>query len=123
LLRWLGATAARELGRPDESVKLLEPLAGSDHPLAPWAKLTLAQLLEGTDAQRALGYADELAAATSELATWPGRTEAERLRARLYGKLGREDDAIRELTRLMGDARDEQQPLGLILPLADLLAT
>jgi soluble lytic murein transglycosylase len=123
LLRWLAASAARELNSPQELPGLLEPLALSEHPLAPWARLWLAQALEGSDAQKALSLVEALTAGSSELESWPGRTEAERLRARLLGKLGREDEAIVELTRLLEPASDDSAPLTVMMPLADVLST
>jgi soluble lytic murein transglycosylase len=131
LLRWLGARAAREQGRLAESVALAAPLASSDHVLAPWAGLLLVQLLEGSDATRALEHAELLRA--RGLDGWPGRAELERLRAKLLGKLGRTDEAIAELTRLCGSACDidslarpsagfDSAPLQVLVPLADLLA-
>jgi soluble lytic murein transglycosylase len=122
LLRWLAARAAREQGHTPEAVALAEPLAVSDHPLAPWARLFVVQLLEGSDAARALSHADALRASDSSLEGWPGRGELERLRARLLGKLGRTDEAIGELTRLLGTGGDDAAPLAVLMPLAELLA-
>ena len=123
LLRWAGALAARELGDSPSVARLLEPLARTEHPLAAWAKLWLAEALEGQDAARALGYAEQLVHADSTLEGFPARAEAERLRARLLSKLGREQEAVAELTRLLEGEQDESAPLTLMIPLADLLST
>jgi soluble lytic murein transglycosylase len=121
-LRWAGAMAARELAQFDDVVRLLEPLAALEHPLAPWAKLWLAEALEGKDAARALAFAEQLVHAASELEGFPARAEAERLRARLLSKLGRDSEAISEFTRLLAGAGDDSAPLALMMPLAELLS-
>ncbi len=122
LLRWAGAVAARELADWPAMVQLLEPLARMEHPLSPWAKLWLAEALEGQDPARALRHAEELVHADSTLEGFPARVDAERLRARLLSKLGRIDDAVAELSRLLEGERDDSAPLTLMMPLADLLA-
>jgi soluble lytic murein transglycosylase len=122
LLRWAGALAARELGDHAGVVSLLEPLAHSVHALSPWAKLWLAEALEAADAARALQFAEELVHADSTLEGFPARVDAERLRARLLSKLGRVDEAVAELTRLLAGQADENAPLTLMMPLADLLS-
>jgi soluble lytic murein transglycosylase len=122
LLRWIAAQAARELGEPQAAAELLLPVAKSDHPLASWAKLSVAECYEGRDPVYALALLDSLLAPSRDMQGWPGRSSAERARARVLEKLGRRDDAIDAFERLGSDARDESSMVQVLLPLAELLA-
>jgi soluble lytic murein transglycosylase len=122
LLRFVAAQAARSLDALDEASALLTPLALSSHPLASWAKLNLAEWVEGKDPARSLSLLDALLAPAAGLDGWPGRPQAERLRARVLGKLGRKDDALAELERLLAESADDGGALQVLMPLAELLA-
>ncbi|MDB4986095.1 MAG: Soluble lytic murein transglycosylase precursor [Myxococcaceae bacterium] len=121
-LRWIAGQTSRELGDPPSCAELLLPLANSDHPLATWAKLTTAECLEGRDPLHALALLDSLLAPSRDMQGWPGRTPAERARARVLDKLGRRDDAVLAFERMASDARDESSMIQVLLPLAELLA-
>jgi soluble lytic murein transglycosylase len=122
LLRWLAAQASRELGEVQTAYDLLLPLADSDHPLAYWAKLSLAECSESRDPMYALALLDSLLAPSRDVQGWPGRPPAERSRARVLEKLGRREDAITALERLASEARDESGALQVLVPLCELLA-
>lgn len=122
LLRFLAGQAARAADATDEAIALLGPLAGSDHPLSCWAKLTLAELLEVKDPSRALALLDALLVPSSELETWPGKQPAERLRARLLGHLGQKEAALAALERLLADSSDDGGAIQVLMPLAELLS-
>jgi soluble lytic murein transglycosylase len=122
LLRWIAAQAARSEDAIDEAVALLLPLALSDHPLASWAKLSSAEWLEARDPGRALALLDALLVPSSELESWPGKQNAERLRARVLVKIGRREDAIRSFEQLLRDTADESGAIQVLLPLCELLA-
>lgn len=121
-LRWIAGATAREAGDPQAAAELLLPIAKSDHPLASWAKLTVAECYEGRDPMHALALLDALLAPSRDMQGWPGRMPAERARARVLDKLGRRDDAIVAFERLGSDARDEASMVQVLLPLAELLA-
>lgn len=122
LLRWIAAQASRELGDLSAASDLLLPLARSDHPLASWAKLSLAECLESRDPVHALALLDGLLAPTRDVQGWPGRAAAERARARVLIKLGRRDDAILAFEQIAGQARDESTTMLVLVPLSELLA-
>jgi soluble lytic murein transglycosylase len=121
-LRWIAGQTTRELGDPPGAAELLMPLAKGDHPLASWAKLTVAECLEGRDPLHALALLDSLLAPSRDMQGWPGRTPAERARARVLEKLGRRDDAVAAFERMASDAKDESSMVQVLLPLAELLA-
>ncbi|MDB4977765.1 MAG: Soluble lytic murein transglycosylase precursor [Myxococcaceae bacterium] len=121
-LRWIAGQTSRELGDPPGCAELLMPLANGDHPLAIWAKLTVAECLEGRDPLHALALLDSLLAPSRDVQGWPGRTPAERARARVLDKLGRREDAVLAFERMASDARDESAMVQVLLPLAELLA-
>jgi soluble lytic murein transglycosylase len=122
LLRWIAAQSARSADAIDEAAALLFPLALSDHPLASWAKLSSAEWLEARDPGRALAMLDVLLVPSSELESWPGKQTAERLRARVLGKIGRREDAIRSFEQLLRDSGDETGAIQVLMPLCELLA-
>jgi soluble lytic murein transglycosylase len=122
LLRWVAASAARALEAPVDAAKLLNELAESRHPLAPWARLQAAEWLEAAEPLRGLQLLEPLLAGSSELESFPGLRLAERARARLLASAGRKDEAIEHFEKLVGDAPDEAAAVQIAMPLADLLA-
>ena len=122
LLRWLAAQTSRELGDIAAAYDLMLPLADSDHPLAYWAKLSLAECAESKDPMYALVLLDSLLAPSRDVQGWPGRPPAERARARVLEKLGRREDAIAALERLASETRDEGALIQILVPLSELLA-
>jgi len=122
LLRWLAAQASREVGEVQAAYELLLPLAKSEHPLANWAKLSLAECSESKDPLYALALLDSLLAPSRDVQGWPGRPPAERARARVLEKLGRREDAIAALERLATEATDESSTIQVLVPLSELLA-
>ncbi len=122
LLRWIAAQAAREQGEPQAAAELFLSIANSDHPLANWAKLSLAECYESKDPVYALALLDALLAPSRDVQGWPGRPPAERARARVLDKLGRRADAVAALERLASDTRDESSMIQVLVPLSELLA-
>ncbi|HEY6878119.1 MAG TPA: transglycosylase SLT domain-containing protein [Polyangiales bacterium] len=120
-LRWIAAQAERALGDPGGAASLLMPIAQGDHPLASWAKLSVAECYESKDPLHALALLDSLLAPSRDMQGWPGRAPAERARARVLDKLGRREDAIAAFERLAADAKDETSWVQILLPLAELL--
>lgn len=121
-LRWIAGQTSRELGEPQAAAELLLPIAKGDHPLASWAKMSVAECYEGRDPVYSLALLDSLLAPSRDMQGWPGRASAERARARVLDKLGRREDAIAAFERLGSDARDESAMVQVLLPLAELLA-
>lgn len=122
LLRWLAAQLTRELAAPHEAAEVMLPLAVSNHPLAPWAQLSVAEWLEVKDPGRALALLDGLLTPVSDLADFPGKNNAERLRARVLDKLGRRQEAITLFEQFVSDTPDEALAIQVVIPLADMLA-
>ena len=123
LLRYIAAQGARAADASEEAAELLFPVALSDHPLASWAKLQVAEWLELKDPGRALALLDILLVPSSELETWPGKVSAERLRARVLGKIGRPEESILAFERLLEKSADEVGAIQVLMPLAELLST
>ncbi len=121
-LRWLAAQLTRELGATAEAADLLVPLATSGHPLAYWARLSAAEWLEAADPGRALALLDSLLSPEAETQAFPGKTSAQRLRARVLAKLGRREEAIAMFEQFVSELPDESLALQVVVPLADLLA-
>ncbi len=121
LLRFMAAQIARERGLVPQAVDVLRPLAESEHPLALWARLNLAEWLEGTDPARGLTIIEPLLIATED-EVFPGLEAAQRVRGRLLAKLGRVDEAIAQLEASLGAMSDQGAAAQVALPLADLLA-
>jgi soluble lytic murein transglycosylase len=120
-LRWIAGQAARAAGDPIAAANLLMPIAQGDHPLASWAKLSVAECLESRDPLHALALLDSLLSPSRDMQGWPGRAPAERARARVLDKLGRREDAILAFERIAADAKDESSWVQILLPLAELL--
>ncbi|MET0283715.1 MAG: tetratricopeptide repeat protein, partial [Polyangiales bacterium] len=120
-LRWIAGQASRSLGDLQGSANLLMPIAQGDHPLASWAKLSVAECYESKDPVHALALLDSLLAPSRDMRGWPGRAPAERARARVLDKLGRREDAILAFEKLAADAKDEASFVQILLPLAELL--
>ncbi len=122
LLRWLAAQLTRELAAPHEAAEVMLPLATSEHPLAPWARLSVAEWLEAKDPGRSLALLDSLLTPVSDLADFPGKAQASRLRARVLDKLGRRQEAIALFEQFVSDMPDETLAIQVVIPLADMLA-
>jgi soluble lytic murein transglycosylase len=123
LYRWIAAESARAQDAIDEAAALMLPLALSQHPLAPYARLHLADWLEAKDPGRALALLDNLLVATSELETFAAKGQAERLRAKVLARVGRADEAIATFEHLLQASADDSTTLQLMVPLSELLAT
>ncbi|MFT3927084.1 MAG: transglycosylase SLT domain-containing protein [Myxococcales bacterium] len=121
-LRWLAAQLTRELGATAEAAELLIPLAAGDHPLSLWARLSAAEWLEAKDPGRALALLDSLLSPEAEVLGFPGKNPAQRLRARVLGKLGRREEAIALFEQFVSELPDEALAIQVVVPLADLLA-
>jgi soluble lytic murein transglycosylase len=122
LLRYIAAQAARAADATDEAAAMIGPLAASDHALSSWAKLNLAEWLEAKDPGRSLALLDALLVPNSELEAWPGKQAAERLRARVLGRVGQKEAALAALERLLADSTDEVGAIQVLMPLAELLS-
>ncbi len=120
-LRWIAGQASRSLGDLQGAANLLMPIAQGDHPLAMWAKLSVAECFESRDPVHALALLDSLLSPSRDMRGWPGRASAERARARVLDKLGRREDAILAFEKLAADAKDEASWVQILLPLAELL--
>ncbi len=120
LLRFMAAQIAREQGLIPEAVALLEPVAESEHPLALWARLNVAEWLEGSDPARGLALIEPLLQEASQ--GFPGTEAARRARGRLLAQLGRVDEAIEQLESALAAISDQAAAAPVALPLADLLA-
>ncbi len=115
-LRWLMARAATAADRPQDALALLGALAESAHPLAPWARVRHAELVEEEDPQRA---AELMADQTSG---WGGAERARRIEARSLGRCGQQDAAIPKLRALVAAAPDHVGAASSAVPLARILA-
>lgn len=115
-LIWLRAQAAQEAGAPARAFEALEPLASSDHPLAPWARLRRARIVLDTDAARAV---EEVAPLTT--LEFAGRREARDIEAAALVRSGREDEAEPLLRALLAEAPDDSARASVAVPLAEVL--
>jgi soluble lytic murein transglycosylase len=120
-LRWIAGASSRAVGDLAGAAELLMPIAKGDHPLASWAKLSVAECYESKDPVHALALLDSLLSPSRDMRGWPGRAQAERARTRVLDKLGRREDAIAALEKLAADAKDASSWVQVLLPLAELL--
>ncbi len=97
-LRWLAAVAAERTGDTARESALLDALAGSHHPLARWARLWRATLLEETDPTVAADLASGL---TDD---WAGQREARSIEAVALARAGRVGEAIPKLRALVDES-------------------
>ncbi len=115
-LRWLLARAAAAAGDSEAERAQLRALGESDHPLAPWATLRLAESL-----------ADDDPAAAAELAAtqigypWAGRAQARRVHARALLATG-DEAAVDLLRELVAEAPAHIGAASAAFPLAEHLA-
>lgn len=98
-------------------VDALRTLARSDHPLAPWAALRLAESFETTEPADALA----LAAPLIEV-DFPGRRRARSVAARVKLTLGDVEAARTELRALLAETPAHIGGASVAIPLADHLA-
>jgi len=122
LLRFMAAQASHELGMAAEALELLLPVAESEHPLAPWARLDAGEWLESEDPARGLALIEPVLNGSPEAESFPGVEAARRLRGRLLARLGRTEEAIAQLELLLDAASDESLSIQVTMPLAELLA-
>lgn len=116
-LWWLSARASREAGTPSHAFTVLENVANSSHPLAPWARLERAKILLSANAALA---AEEVAPLTDE--PWAGRDEARELYATALVEAGRTAEAEPLLRTLLSEAPPKSPRASVAMPLATLLA-
>ncbi|MGF1468078.1 MAG: transglycosylase SLT domain-containing protein, partial [Sandaracinaceae bacterium] len=115
-LLWVKAAAAQAAGHPVRAAEALAALIGTDHPLAPWARLWRGRLLREADPGRA---ATELQPLTTE--AWAGQDRARRLLAATLVDAGRLEDAEPTLRALLQGTREDRAAADVVLPLARLL--
>ncbi len=139
-LHWLAARAA---GDDETRMKHLGEIALSAHPLSQWARLQRAELLlERSEKSSSMGgrkgaktgnkggnrsdvKADaEAAAVEANLLRegWPGAWRARKLRALALIKLGRNEEAVELLRRLVRQSSSKWSAASIAMPLADHLA-
>jgi soluble lytic murein transglycosylase len=116
-LHWLAADAAEAADLGDIAHHHLLTLAGSDHPLAPWAALRLAEATRDEHPASALRLVEPLAGLD-----WPGRRRARTVYAVTMSRTDRADEAIPLLRALVDETPTEIGAATAGLPLAELLA-
>ena len=114
-LHWLAATAAFERGDVDAGIGHLTTVSHLPDPLARWAQLRVAALLESRDP----GAAAELAAALTD--DWTGQRQARLLEAEALAAEGKPEAAIPKLRALVAEAPKEVGAASAGMPLAELL--
>jgi soluble lytic murein transglycosylase len=115
-LSWLAGRAALDEGDWGEASRELAMLGETDHPLAWWARLALAEGLVRVDPPRAVELARPL---SSEI--WGGRARAERVLARALVSTDRAE-ALTRLRELANAREGKHTGVEHVLVLADLLA-
>jgi soluble lytic murein transglycosylase len=119
-LAWLEARGARALGDAAAEERALERIAQSDHPLAAWARLDLAERVSERDPARAAELVGPIA--TESATAWPGARRALLVHARALAATGREDEAVPLLRALVAGAPDHVGAASAGMPLAEILA-
>lgn len=116
-LLWLAASASRTLKDDADAVKRYRSIAATNHPLARWATLRVAESLVGKE--------DELALALLEtvLDDWPGRSQAEVLKAKALLATRQTDAGVALLRDLVARTRSDSGAVLSAMPLAQELAT
>jgi soluble lytic murein transglycosylase len=122
-VEWQFLLAKVETARGDRaaSLRALEAVGATTHPLAPWARLRRAEALEETDTATSLSLSAALSAGDPRDA-WPGRERARAVEARMLLRTGREAEALPRLRALVASARATTGAASVALPLADVLA-
>jgi soluble lytic murein transglycosylase len=115
-LWWLGAQAALEAQDWTDASRQLSLLGESDHALAPWARLLLAEGLVRVDARRSVDLSRPLADER-----WGGRVRAQRLLARALVDVDRAEAVVR-LREIVNARAAKHTVVDTVLVLADLLA-
>ncbi len=115
-LRWLLARAAEATGDEATERAQLQSLAASDHPLAHWATLRLAEHLTGSDPATAATLAASLIGHP-----WAGRTRARRAQALALLTSG-DETAVPLLRALVAEAPARSGAATVAFPLAEHLA-
>lgn len=122
-LRFVLARVQVALGDPTAGARSFAEVGATTHPLAPWARLRQAELIESADAAAALRLASPLAAGSSaELDHWAGQDRARAVEARALLLTGHRDEALTRLRALVSAARPSVGAASIALPLADTLA-
>lgn len=116
-IAWLGARAAERAGVRDHAIELFGTIAGTDHPLAPWAGLARARLRLEADPALA---ASEAASLGDTL--WAGQRAARELHALALVRAERADDAEPLLRALLDEAPSDAAQASVAMPLAELYA-
>ncbi|MFK7988236.1 MAG: transglycosylase SLT domain-containing protein [Sandaracinaceae bacterium] len=115
---WLAAHAHQQNGEPVRAYQLLGNVADAEHPLAPWATLTRAQMRVSVDAA---GAAEEVAPLVEM--DWAGRSQARDLYAAALVEAGDVETAEPLLRTLLAEAPEDSAAAALAMPLAELLAS
>jgi soluble lytic murein transglycosylase len=116
-LEWLAGKTALERSDWASARRYFETLGDSDHLLAPWATLVLAEGLGGTDPAASAALATSISADD-----WAGRDRARRAAARGLAASGDRERAIPLLRALLAETPDATASTAIARPLADLLA-
>ena len=114
-IQWLASDAALKLGKEEEALDLLGKLASSRHPLAAWARLRRAELLQRR--QRASDAAAEAAKVTQ---SWTGAPSARVLEALALADAGR-PEALAKLRSVAAEPLKNGEGARVLLALARLL--
>jgi soluble lytic murein transglycosylase len=117
LRAWLRSRALAALDRPVEAHEALAPVASSDHPLAPWARLRRAMMQRPVNPA---GAADELADVTE--ADFAGRARARAVRAAALLESEQAEVAEPLLRAQLARAGPESAAASVAMPLARMLA-
>ncbi|MCA9536199.1 MAG: transglycosylase SLT domain-containing protein [Myxococcales bacterium] len=114
-LHWLAAVVAEQLGDRAARSTHLTWLSSSTHPLAPYARLQLAEGLLASNPTRAAQLASTLTG------QWGGSWTAQMTEARALAALGRQDDAIARYRAIVAGTPDDVAAVSAGMPLVNLL--
>lgn len=114
-LRWLAARAALDAGDESRALTFLRELSTSDHLLARWAKIELAERIEGTVPTEAARLVQSLRQG------WAGADRAQRIYARSLLATTGSDEAVALLRALVARAPSDVGAASVAMPLARVL--
>jgi soluble lytic murein transglycosylase len=115
-LRWVAARNAMRAEQEDAARRHFSLLVAMDHPLSPWARLELAELI-GPDG------GEEIVTLLADLpGDFPDRERAESITAVALARAGREDEAVAALREIVARTPSHIGAASAGMPLAEILA-